>query len=124
VKEQVVLNVADGVYHEYRVTSEDGDDFELSEKVIRYKKLPDGSYEMLQVADACGEIKQNAVDQKKNTKNFKATTTEQTSKTVTGVTVKRISDEERRKLVSDIEKNKANDMYDLDCSTVWRWITN
>ncbi len=124
VTEQVVLSVADGVYHEYKVTSEDGSSYELAEKVFRYKKRQDGSYDVIQVANECGEIKQSQAQQQKNQKIYKSVATKEGSKTMSGDSVKRITDEEFKKLVSDIEKNKKQDLYDYGCSTLWHWLAN
>ncbi len=124
VKQQVVVSVQDGVYHEYKVTSEDGDDYELKERVFRYTKKQDGSYEMILVADECGEIARTAAEQKKKAQTFKPVVDQSSLKTVSGDVVKRVSDEEHRKLVADIEKNKALDKYDYGCNGTVRTMTN
>ncbi len=117
----ILLRIQDGVYHEYQITTVNNGTPLLVEKTYEYTQKSNGTYEILQVADTCGELRTSSLY---DTQQFKPASTERSMQTVDGLMVQRISEKEFVNLATQVEVNKEKDLYKKDCNNTARQIQN
>lgn len=117
----ILLRVQEGVYHEYQVVTTNSGTPLLSEKTYEYTQKQNGIFEIILVADTCGDVKTSSLY---DLQEFKPMLSERSMQTVDGVIVVKITQAEYDKLATPIEVNKSKDLYKTDCSPTTRKVKN